>query len=540
MFQNLKVRIALILVVMAGSAWFLYSKRPKLGLDLQGGIHLALEIDKSRATSMPADALDRALQVVHMRVDGMGVSEPVVQKAGNDRIIVELAGDSVNTQAAKEVIQKTAFLQFQIVRPLTELQTVLPRIDRAVAEAKGTLAPVPGAKPAAAAPASPVGGLFQAKPDSAKAGTDSAKTGTDSAKANAATVTDTAGTGSPFTKLLAGGPVGQLLVDSAKVDEVKRYLALPQVQAVLPRGTEVLWGYKGTEEQAHTASLWLVSSVPMMTGDKLENAQAETDQFQRPIVTFELSSLGGHQFEKATGAHVGEQMAIVLDDQVYTAPRINSEIGKRGQIELGKATIEDATNLALVLRAGALPAPLRIVEERSVGASLGSDSVHSGIWAGIVGIGLVVLMMIGIYHFSGVLACIALAGYCLLVMGGMSMIEATLTFPGIAGLILSVGTAVDANVLIFERIREELDHGRNVRTAVSEGFTHALRAIIDSSVTTLITCAILFYTGTGPIRGFAVTLTVGVVASLFTAVFVTRTLFIIYLERRATAQSISI
>jgi preprotein translocase subunit SecD len=230
----------------------------------------------------------------------------------------------------------------------------------------------------------------------------------------------------------------------------------------------------------------------------------------------------------------------VLDDRVFTAPVINGAINTRGQIELGKATMEDASELALVLRAGALPAPLHIVEERSVGPSLGADSIDKGKIAGMVGIGLVVLMMLGIYRFSGALAVLALGIYVILSLGMLAGLDAKLTFPGVAGLILSVGMAVDANVLIFERIREELDHGRSVRAAVNEGFHHALRAIVDSNVSTLITCAILFYTGTGPIRGFAVTLAVGVIASFFTAVFTTRTLMSLYLERRKSVQSLSI
>jgi len=297
---------------------------------------------------------------------------------------------------------------------------------------------------------------------------------------------------------------------------------------------------KEAEPQPGFSSLWFVDSQAMMTGEHLQNAQAQTDQFNRPIVAFELSRRAGRRFEKATGDHIGDKMAIVLDDRVYTAPVINGAINTRGQIELGSSTMEDASELALVLRAGALPAPLHIVEERSVGPSLGSDSIDKGKIAGIVGIGLVILMMVGIYHFSGFLAVVALAIYVVLSLGMLAAVDANLTFPGIAGLILSVGMAVDANVLIFERIREELDHGRSVRAAVNEGFHHALRAIVDSNVTTLITCAILFYTGTGPIRGFAVTLAMGVIASFFTAVFTTRTLMSLYLERRKSVQGLSI
>jgi preprotein translocase subunit SecD len=540
MFQNLKVRVAVIVLAILGSAYFLWAHPIKRGLDLQGGIHLALEIDETNgalSSKDRADAIDRALKVVRLRVDELGVTEPIVQKAGNDRIIVELAGDSVNTSRAKAVVQKTAFLEFKIVRPPAEFQALLPRLDRAIAQAggAGAAAPAQNATPASTGP----GTLLQPKADTAAAAGNAAGALLQSKNKAAATAAGPSAT--PLTSLIrAPGIAGQLLVDSGKVAQIDRWLSLPGVKDQLPRGTELLWGVAKAEQDPTLRSLYLVNSTAMVTGDQLEQAQAETDQFQRPIVTFELSSRGGRLFEKATGEHIGEPMAIVLDNKVYTAPSIRSEIGSRGQIELGKATLEEATDLALVLRAGALPAPLHIVEERSVGPSLGKDSIHNSYKSGIVGVALVVLMMLGIYHFSGLLAVLALSIYCVLVMGMLAMLDATLTFPGIAGLILSVGMAVDANILIFERTREELEHGRTVRVAVNEGFHHALRAIIDSNVTSLITAAILFYTGTGPIRGFAVTLTVGVIASMFTAVFVTRTLFMLYLERRTAAQGISI
>lgn len=527
MFQNLKVRLGLIAVLTLASLFLLFTRYQKtgqpitLGLDLQGGAHYAMEIDESRTALTPAarrDAIDRALKVVRLRVDELGVSEPVVQKAGEDRIIVELAGDT-NQSRAKEILQKSAFLEFKIVRPLTELQGLLPRMEQAISAAYPT-----ESKPAPGAPAgNTAGGLLQTK------------TGQ-----NAAQQPDSLSLARPLQSKFAGqGGSGQILIDTANVAAVQRYLALPQVQALLPRGAQFLWGVPSAEEQKGFASLWYVTRDAIMTGEHLQNAQAQTDQFNRPIVAFELSRRAGRRFEKETGDHLHEQMAIVLDERVYTAPVINGAINTRGQIELGKASMEDASELALVLRAGALPAPLHIVEERSVGPSLGEDSIANGRIAALVGIGAVILMMIAIYHFSGVLAVVALAIYVVLSMGMLAMLDATLTFPGIAGLILSVGMAVDANVLIFERIREELDHGRSVRAAVNEGFHHAMRAIVDSNATTLITCAILYYTGTGPIRGFAVTLAVGVVASFFTAVFTTRTFMQLYLERRK-AQSLSI
>jgi preprotein translocase subunit SecD len=215
-------------------------------------------------------------------------------------------------------------------------------------------------------------------------------------------------------------------------------------------------------------------------------------------------------------------------------------IGASGQIELGNSPIEEARDLALVLRAGALSAPLAVMEERTVGPSLGADSIDAGMLAGMVGLILVVVIMLGYYRMAGLLALGGLAVYVTMVMGGLAALDATLTVPGIAGLILSVGMAVDANVLIFERIREELIAGRATRTAVDEGFGNALSAIVDSNLTTMITALILFQFGTGPVKGFAVTLSIGIVASFFSAIFVTRTLFLLYLAGKKTADPISI
>ena len=556
MFQTLRARVALILFAILASSFFLYRNymRPggadgkpagqmvTLGLDLQGGSHYALELDQTGrklTTAQRDDALERALTVVRMRVDEMGLAEPLVQKSGKDRIIVELAGLKEGNNA-KEVLQKTAFLEFQIVRPLTELQTALPRIDQAIARAF----PASARGAAATSPANPVGGILQTAPKADSAGRDSA--GRDSAgdstavAANTTTPAATGATATPLSSKLAPGPYGSLQILKTHEAEVARWLAHPEVQRLLPRGSEMLWSIPETEENAEARTLWFVENRPIMTGEHLQDAQAQSDQFGRPVVAFELSRRAGRDFEKATGQHINEQMAIVLDNRVYTAPAIRSQIGARGQIEMGTSKLEDASELALVLRAGALPAPLRVVEERSIGPSLGADSIQNGKTAGMIGVLIVIGLMLLFYKFSGLLAVTALAVYVLFVLGSLAALDAVLTFPGIAGLILSIGMAVDANVLVYERIREELDAGRNVKAAVSEGFRHALSAIVDSNLTTLITAAILYYVGTGPVRGFAVTLALGIIASMFTAIFVTRTLFLAYLQRRPAAQSLSI
>ncbi len=522
MFQNLKVRVALILglAVLCVAALLMNKSRQgdivTLGLDLKGGTYLALEIDESRAAlsrEQRVDAIDRALKVVRIRVDGLGVSEPVVQKAGDDRIVVQLAGLQ-NTGSARDVISKAAFLEFQIVRS-DVLGEALPRIERAI------LAAYP--REGGAAPSTTTDGPFQQK-------------GADSPTAAAPT-------SKPFeSKIVSAGSEGQLMVAVKDTAAMGRYLRLPGVQQALPRGTELLWGVPEAEQNANLRSLWLVDQKALMTGEFLESAVAASDpQFGRPIVNFELNRRGGRVFGRETGRNIGKQMAIVLDQQVYTAPVIQGQISRNGQITLGQATMEDAAELALVLRAGALPAPLKIVEERTVGPSLGQDSVNSGFVAGLIGLAGVVLIMVGYYRLAGFFAVVALTLYTLYTLGALAAMDAVLTFPGIAGLVLSIGMSVDANVLIFERIREELEAGRPVRPAVSEGFKQALSAIVDSNITTLLTAAILYYVGTGPIKGFAVTLGVGIVISMFTAIYVTRTLFILYLERRsAAAQGLSI
>jgi preprotein translocase subunit SecD len=288
--------------------------------------------------------------------------------------------------------------------------------------------------------------------------------------------------------------------------------------------------------------LYALDDRPIVTGSNLEDAGAQLDQLTNgPIVTFQLDHTGGRKFGEETGRHVGDYMAILLDGRVQGRPPvIQSRIGRNGQITLGNKSLQEAQDLALTLKAGALPIPLKIVEERQVGPTLGSDSIRKGTTAGVVGTVMVILIMLVFYRISGVLAVVALALYILFTLGGLSMIEATLTLPGLAGIVLSVGIAVDANVLIFERIREELVHGKTVRLAVDEGFKHAMNAIIDSNVSTVLTALFLFQFGTGPVKGFAVTLIMGIVASMITAVFVTRTFFMIWLQRRPTMTTLSI
>ena len=276
---------------------------------------------------------------------------------------------------------------------------------------------------------------------------------------------------------------------------------------------------------------YVVEKRVMVSGELLDNAQASFDQNNRPAVSFTLNATGAQRFGRVTGANVGRPFAIVLDGKVVSAPVIQSQIFANGQIT-GDFSVAETNELSLILRAGALPAPLVVLEERSIGPGLGADSVAAGKFAAIIGLVLVIVFMIATYGFFGLLANIALGVNVLLILGALSAIQATLTLPGIAGIILTMGMAVDANVLVFERIREELRRGRAVMPAIEGGYRRAIATIIDSNLTTLFAALFLYIFGSGPIRGFAVTLTIGIGTSLFTAVMVTRMLIVIWLERK--------
>jgi preprotein translocase subunit SecD len=274
---------------------------------------------------------------------------------------------------------------------------------------------------------------------------------------------------------------------------------------------------------------YLLKEKTLMTGEYLKDARvAINSQFHEPYVALEFDDIGAKLFEQITSANVRKRLAIILDNNVYSAPVIQERIpGGRAQIT-GRFDMKEASDLAIVLRAGALPAPVRIAEQRTVGPSLGQDSIRQGIISTLISAALVVLFMIFYYKFSGVIADIALVLNIVLTMAALAVFRATLTLPGIAGLVLSVGMAVDANILIHERIKEELKAGKTIRAAIDQGYHRAFSAIIDSNLTTLISGIILYQFGTGPVKGFAVTLSIGILANIFTAVYVTRWVFDFY------------
>ena len=540
--QNLKTRLAVIAALVLLSAWQLWprtvverisrdgvfvddtvSRVPlKLGLDLQGGMHLALEVDQSKQTvENVSEALDLALKVVRTRIDEFGVAEPVVQKVGDDRIIVELPGIS-DRERASAVVQKAAFLKFQITDETQALERVIPRLDGIVKEQK-----LANAAPTAAADTgagNALGGLLQSADSTAKA--DTAGTSTDG----------------PFRRGVSPGSMpGQYVVSKADYPLIRSLLENPLIQAALPPGKDVRWGTDslmlGTQSYQ---TLYVLDARAIIDGTYLQTATPNQDPLEGAKVDFVFNTEGGSRFRKETARHIGDNMAIVLDDRVMSAPVIQSAIGARGQITMGGRDLQAAQDLALVLRAGSLPVPLKVAEAREIGASLGQDSIDAGILAGSIAIVGVIVVMVGYYRFSGMLSIAALVLYVLFTLAALAAFDAVLTLPGLAGFVLSIGIAVDANVLIFERIREELDHGKTVRTAIEEGFQHAMSAIVDSNVSTVLTAAVLYQYGTGPVKGFAVTLVAGIAASMITSIFVTKTFFYVWLSRTRGEQALSI
>lgn len=425
----------LIVLMVAAALWYTYPPfdvkdqngnivakgKLNLGLDLQGGMHLLLEVDTSQLTPQEAkDAPQRALEIIRNRIDQFGVLEPSIQLQGGNRILIQLPGVS-DRERAKELIGKTAHLEFKIVADDPEL-----------------------------------------------------------------------------VKKVSSGEI--------------------------PEGYELK---KSKERQDGKTEDLLVEKTAVLTGDMLVNATTEFSQqtFGMPYVSLEFNTKGADIFADVTGKNVGKRLAIVLDGEVYTAPVIREMIPSgRAQIT-GNFSIDEAKDIALVLRAGALPAPVKIIEERSVGAALGKDSIDAGIRATIIGAIAVLIFMAGYYLVAGMVADFAVVLNVIFIAAIMSFFKSTLTLPGIAGLVLTVGMAVDANVLIFERMREESNLGKPIRAVIDAGYHKAFWAILDSNLTTLIAGLILFQFGVGPVRGFATTLCIGIVTSMFTALTVTHLVF---------------
>ena len=520
----------------------------KPGLDLRGGTYLALEVDDSKQTipaSQKAEAIDRALKTVRSRIDGFGVSESVVQKQGDSRIVVQIPGIQ-DPERARALVQEQAFLQFKITDKTQALERSLPKIDQVIKQ-RGLVAKVSGDTAGKAATTASKGlqGLLTTTDTSKKSDSSKVASAGKAAKDSAAAADSLkVQPGGAFSSLLqqGGGTPGEFYVAVDQIPTLDSYLDDSVVKAALPPGKDFLPGTDSVSLQGKWyRSYYSVDSKPIITGDALKDARPAQNTMDGTVVEFELDNEGARKFRNETGKHVGDFMAIILDDRVMGRPPvIQSAIGAHGQITMGGKSLADAQDLALVLRAGALPVPLRVAEVHSIGPSLGQDSIDKGLRATLIAVSLVVIIMLVYYRFSGMLAVGGLVLYVLYTLAALAGFDAVLTLPGIAGFVLSIGMAVDANVLIFERIREELDRGKTVRTSIDEGFRHAMPAIVDSNVSTILTAAVLYQYGTGPVKGFAVTLMAGIAASLVTSIFVVRTFYLVWLQRSRGAQTLSI
>ncbi len=317
--------------------------------------------------------------------------------------------------------------------------------------------------------------------------------------------------------------------------------AMAAYNGVLPPDTELLPGSDVQQSNNAGPAFYLVSANPAVTGRDLRagGASVGTTEFERPDVEFTMTNEGGRKFAAFTGAHIGDQLSVVLDKKVMEVATIQEQIRDRGRIT-GLFSQQSAKDLALVLNSGALPASLRYAEESTVGPTLGADSIRDGVRAAVIGMVVVLIFMLIYYRGAGINADVALTLNLIILLGFLGFSGATLTLPGIAGAILTVGMGVDSNVLIFERIREEVRNGKSAASAVDQGFSHAWITIVDTHVTTIVSAAILFVFGTGPVKGFAVTLTFGLLANLFTAVFVSRTIFDYVLSHKRRGEALSI
>jgi protein-export membrane protein SecD len=488
------------------------------------------------------DAVDRNLEILRNRIDQFGVSEPSITKQGDLRVVIELAGIT-DVSRAKNIIGKTARLEFKLLREPQIVNDVITQINAVMKKE---------AKPGDSL-------LTQAAPDTAAlAATDSTKIRSDkevsvdelfpgsslaqdsATKDSTLLVDQEVFKENPFSSLIGslGGDIG---VPGKNVRAVERILNSPNVQAVIPKDAVFAWSNKPepvADNQYHR--LYLVKKDADLTGSYLVNAEATIGSSNvgpqgEWQVTMGFNNEGGKIFGIVTGANVNKRLAILLDDKVVTAPSINERIPSGRAVISGNMDADEAKDLAIVLRAGALQAPMHVIEERTVGPSLGRDSIAQGQFAALLGFGLVVLFIAIYYKFSGMIANAALLFNVVIIFAALAMAGATLTLPGIAGIVLVIGMAVDANVLIFERIREELRTGKTVSAAIDAGYNRAFWTIFDSNITTLLTAVVLYQFGTGPIRGFAVTLWIGILASFFTAIVVTRVIFDWITSRRKLA-----
>ncbi len=516
-------------------------------------------------------AIEGAVRTVRSRVDQYGVAEPQIQTVGGKRIIVELPGVS-NADEIRRLLKQTAVLQFHLLQDINKVIKVMQDIDKRleVSDIKDSLrtsdtslAKLDNVKQDSTGitkPTEKTSAGDKEKKDTSKSKKESIKkdttktkkdtTGTkkDTSKSSdTSTTADTTGLDTneqmtqeeflkkyPFTALFDLNylqQAGELITNAVNKEKIDRLLKREDIKAVIPSDMIFVWSAsRETEEEYYI--LYALRKEAELTGKVLEEVRADMDpNDNRPKVSMVMNTEGANEWARITGANIGKRCAIVLDGVVYSAPTIQNKItGGRSEIS-GIPTLQDAKLIEIVLRAGSLPAPLSIIEERTIGPSLGEDSIRAGINSSIAALILVAIFMIVYYRMGGNVSVIALVINVFFVFGIMASFKATLTVPGIAGLILSIGMAVDTNVLIYERIREELKSGKPLRTSVDIGYKKAFSAIIDSHLTSIITGVILYQFGSGPIQGFALILIFGLLSNLFTAIIVTHFIFDIMIEK---------
>jgi preprotein translocase subunit SecD len=496
------------------------------------------------------DGIDKTLEILRNRIDQFGVAEPNIQKIGRKRIIIELPGIQ-DIERAKELIGKTALLEFKLLKDDETTNTTLKRINDYLKFKRDKIAGV-----------TPDSIVKKSEIDSAQIANksqtvrqdsiislanlfgerDISDTSLESVSAESLIIDKQTFAENPFYALFgdlraAGGEIG---VPESNLNAVKQLLFLQEIQKLIPKDSEFLWSNEPTfAGNMNYYELYLVKKEPELTGSVITDAKNiigsgyNPATAGKPEVTMTMNNDGSKVWSRVTGANIGNRIAIIMDNKVMSAPVVRSKIPSGESVIEGMRDMNEAKDLSIVLRAGALPAPVGIIEERTVGPSLGIDSIKTGSISGIIGLTLTMFFMIFYYRFSGLLAVMALLLNIIFTFAVLAGFHATLTLPGIAGIILTFGMAVDANVLIFERIREEIRRGKTIRAAIDAGYTRAFITIFDSNLTTILTAVVLYQFGTGSIRGFAVTLTIGIACSMFTAIVFTRLIFDYITEKYA-------
>jgi preprotein translocase subunit SecD len=479
---------------------------------------------KSKLEDESNKAVDREIEIVRNRVDQYGVSEPNIQKQGGRRIIVELPGVKDENEV-RQLLQGTAMLEFRMLKDPQISYKVMESIDKFLTGKLETDTTVSTAASTEKknAPSKRKDALTELTGGAAVAETDTTK--------EAQFMRE-----HPFFMYVKPDQrgSGEGYVSEKDRDRVVRLLERPEVQQIIPQDFEFLWSAKTQAFQNGQKFyfLYAVRKTSELRGDVVTNAQASVDpEDNRPIVNMEMSSEGARDWARITGANIGKRIAIILDKGIFSAPVVQGKItGGRSRIT-GMDSPNEARLLEIVLKAGALPAPVSTIEQRSIGPSLGEDSIRAGLTSIMIAFILTVLFMVVYYHSAGGVADFALFFNILFILGVMASFSATLTIPGIAGIVLTIGMAVDANVLVNERVREELEGGKTLRAAIDTGYTKAFTAIFDGHVTSFLTGIVLYQFGSGPIQGFALTLMIGLVANLFSAIVITHVIMNIMMDK---------